>query len=65
MLSCVPHVFSLQARLYSLQADPATYCNEPDGESVAQQEVLHPVAENETLEILRICILVNTECSFF
>lgn len=27
----VGHVFSLQARLYSLQADPATYCNEPDG----------------------------------
>lgn len=25
-------VFPLpQARLYSLQADPATYCNEPDG----------------------------------
>lgn len=25
------HVFVLQARLYSLQADPATYCNEPGG----------------------------------
>lgn len=24
-----------QARLYSLQSDPATYCNEPDGERVA------------------------------
>lgn len=23
----------LQARLYSLQADPATYCNEPDGKT--------------------------------
>lgn len=28
-------VFTLQARLYSLQADPATYCNEPDGKSLA------------------------------
>lgn len=27
--------FTLQARLYSLQADPATYCNEPDGKSLA------------------------------
>jgi len=26
--------FSSQARLYSLQADPATYCNEPDGMSL-------------------------------
>uniref|UniRef100_A0A8C9SCF0 BSD domain containing 1 n=1 Tax=Scleropages formosus TaxID=113540 RepID=A0A8C9SCF0_SCLFO len=25
---------STKARLYSLQADPATYCNEPDGESL-------------------------------
>lgn len=25
------HAFTSQARLYSLQADPATYCNEPDG----------------------------------
>lgn len=33
MASAATHVFSLQARLYSLQADPATYCNEPDGES--------------------------------
>lgn len=28
------HVLALQARLYSLQADPATYCNEPDGKLV-------------------------------
>lgn len=27
--------YFLQARLYSLQSDPATYCNEPDGEGVA------------------------------
>ena len=28
------HSFVPQARLYSLQADPATYCNEPDGKTV-------------------------------
>lgn len=30
-----PLLCFLQARLYSLQSDPATYCNEPDGERVA------------------------------
>ena len=32
--STAKHLFFLQARLYSLQADPATYCNEPDGKTV-------------------------------
>lgn len=32
-------VFVLQARLYSLQADPATYCNEPDGK-IKRVEIL-------------------------